>query len=400
MNTGTNRGRWGETRGGIRGRTRSAVAQWRNQLWLALVVASAAMIPAGAVAQQERLTAIAQILAGVQPTPDDPAFDALLRTDAWRQHREASRAGAAKVRSRIERMQAWQSRSLPEPPQGATLVYPFSGPDLINAIGLFPDYDTYVFFSLEPPGGVPHLTKMNDAEFAHLLSDLRFALNDVVQLNFFITPNMKDRMQTDSLHGVTPVLLSMMGMLQLQVTAVETIDPWPERSAALRQPDAHKPPQPMQAIRIDFSNPRTGHKQTLYYYSLDVSDRALAFYPEFTTWLRQIDNPAVLLKSASYLLHGGNFDQVRDFIRDRAVLLVQDDTGMPYRTLRNAGFALTLHGQYEKPVKLFENRYQKDLDDAFAATADRASLPFPFGYNWRKGGRSGLIVARREQPSS
>jgi hypothetical protein len=293
-------------------------------------------------------------------------------------------------------MAAWQSHNLPAPGPGSTLVYPFSGPDLINAYGLFPDYDTYVFFSLEPPGQVPRLERMSDRDLGRLLSDLRFALNDVVQLNFFITPNMHDRMQTDSLHGVMPVLLAMLGMMELRVTGVEAIDPWPQRSEALRRPGARRPPQPLQAIRIAFTNPHSGRDQTLLYYSLDVSDHALAFYPEFIDWLRDVPHPAVLLKSASYLLHGGNFKQVRDFVRDRAVLLVQDDTGMPYRLLRDAGFALTLHGQYERPVKLFENRYQKDLDEAFAASGGRASLPFPFGYNWRKEGRSGLIVARRD----
>ena len=381
-----------------------AAAVDRRRLALTILVAIFAAAPYRAGAQDTakpdpQLTAAAQILAGVEPSPPDPAFDHLLRTDAWRQHRDASGAGAAKVRTRIGRMQGWQSRNLPAPGPGSTLVYPFSGPDLINAYGLFPDYDTYVFFSLEPPGRVPHLAKMSDAELGHLLTDLRFALNDVVQLNFFITPNMKDRMQTDSLHGVTPVLLSMLGLMDLRVERVESFDPFPERTAALKQPDARRPPQPLAAIRIDFSNPRTNRKQVLYYYSLDVSDRALAFYPEFTAWLRQIDRPAVLLKSASYLLHGNNFNQVRDFVRDRAVLLVQDDTGMPYHALREAGFKLTLHGTYEKPVKLFENRYQKDLEDAFAASGEKASLPFPFGYNWRKGGRSGLIVARREQPA-
>jgi len=364
-----------------------------------------AVVAGGAIARADdsqgaggegRLTAIADILAGVAPPAGEHRFDALLQGDAWRQHRQASESGWTKVRTRIERMNAWQAANLPAPAAGATLVYPFSGPDFINAYALFPDYDTYVFFSLEPPGHTPRLEGMSQREFARLLSDLRYALNDVVQLNFFITPNMKDRMQTDNLQGVTPVLLSMMGLMQLQVRQVETIDPWPQRTAALQQPGARQPAQPAHVIRIDFANPRTGRTQHLVYASLDVSDRALAAYPEFLAWLRGFHSPTIFLKSASYLLHGTNFKQVRDYIRDDAALLVQDDTGMPYRTLREAGFRLTLHGQYERPVKLFENRYQKDLEDAFAASGNRTSLPFPFGYNWRKEGRSGLIVARRE----
>jgi hypothetical protein len=68
---------------------------------------------------------------------------------------------------------------------------------------------------------------------------------------------------------------------------------------------------------------------------------------------------------------------------------------MPYHMLREAGFEISLFGQYEKPVKLFEGRYQSDLAAAFESTANPQPVPFPFGYNWRKEGRSGVIVARR-----
>src|SRR5262249_50765686 len=112
-------------------------------------------------------------------------------------------------------------------------------------------------------------------------------------------------------------------------------------------------------------------------------------------WLRSYEQPTVLLKSASYLLHGGNFRKVRGVVRERARLIVQDDTGMPYRILRDDGFRISLYGQYERPVKLFENRYQKDLDGPLGSGGRSGPVPFPVGFNRRQGGRSGVIVARR-----
>jgi hypothetical protein len=105
------------------------------------------------------------------------------------------------------------------------------------------------------------------------------------------------------------------------------------------------------------------------------------------------------MKSASYLLHLGGFDTVSRFVASRAALVVQDDTGMPYRKLKQAGFDITLYGQYEQPVKLFERRYQKDLAADYAVTPTTTPVPFPFGYNWRKDGRSFVIVARRPAAS-
>jgi hypothetical protein len=356
----------------------------------------AAQPAAPAADSPERLTRIARLLAGVEPAPGDPVIDQLVAGKAWQQHREASRRGFALLRTRLDRMTAWSHANVELPAGGGqTLVYPFSGPDLVNAVALFPDHDTYVFFSLEPVGSVPAVAALPPARFAALLADLRTALNDIVNLNFFITPNMEKRMHTPALNGVTPVLLSMLGLMDLDVLSVEQVDLWPERSAALARPGARRPAQPLQTVRIDFRDPRRGRVQHLLYLSFDVSDKALAAYPEFAPWLDHFDRPTVFMKSASYLLHLGGFDTVGRFVATRAALVVQDDTGMPYRRLKEAGFNITLYGQYEQPVKLFERRYQKDLAADYAVLPKTTPVPFPFGYNWRKDGRSFVIVARR-----
>ncbi len=357
--------------------------------------AQAATKPAAPKAEAERLTAVARLLAGIDPGSADPAFERVTQSPSWQAHRKASRAGIRQLRARLAKMNAWQGEHLPQPDgPGSTLLYPFSGPDFVNAFALFPGYERYVFFSLEPPGEVPALETLDDQQLSDLCGDLRSALNDLVALNFFITPNMKERLQTDALQGTVPVLLAMMGLLDLRVEHIAPLDPWPDRTAEYARPDTRHPDLPLKGVQIDFTDAATHRRHSLLYLSLDVSDGPLKFYPGFVPWLQSYRHPAVLLKSASYLLHGGNFRKVRTVIRDQAELIVQDDTGMPFKMLRDAGYDIELFGQYEQPVKLFENRYQKDLDDAFAAVANPEPLPFPFGYNWRKEGKSGLIVAR------
>jgi hypothetical protein len=362
------------------------------------------------------LTAIARLLAGLDPQGGSAGLQAVARTDAWKAHRKASRYGDRQLQKRLQRMDSWQRTTLPPAQAGAALVYPFSGPDFVNAFALFPDYKTYVFFSLEPPGEIPALAGMDEHQLGVLFSDLRGALNDLVALNFFITPNMQENLHTDSLQGSAPLLLAQMGLLGLTVHSVEPYEPWPasvpsategkpasvpsttEGKPATGASSAHRsagqPHQPMRALKIEFDD-RSKTRRTLLYLSLDVSDSQLRFYPEFVPWLATFKQPTVLLKSASYLLHGGNFRKVRSVVLERARLIVQDDTGMPYHLLRDDGFRISLYGQYERPVKLFENRYQKDLDDAFTSAGNSDPVPFPFGYNWRKEGRSGVIVARR-----
>jgi hypothetical protein len=365
-------------------------------LWTAFLLTAA--LGSSAIAQALPLTATAKLLAGIDPGGSDPAISAITHSDAWQQHRKSARAGARQLRMRLESIKHWQASHIPQDTQGHPLLYPFSGPDFINAFALFPAADTYVFFSLEPVGEVPDLAALESQRQAELFGDLRTALNDLVALNFFITPNMKERLQTDALQGTVPVLLAMMGLLDLQVDKVEPYDPWPERTQVYTSAAGKAAPHPAlleQGVRIGFTNPRTRRHQELLYLSLDVSDHALRYYPDFLPWMAKFNNPSVLLKSASYLLHGEHFRRLRKDIVADASVIVQDDTGLPYKTLIDGGFAITLFGQYERPVKLFEGRYQSDLDDAYAKAGNTGTLPFPFGYNWRKDGKSGLLLATR-----
>jgi hypothetical protein len=354
------------------------------------------------------LTTTAKLLAGIDPGSQDPAVMSVTSGESWQQHRKAARAGDRQLKTRLAKIDAWQAKVLAQVHR-ANLVYPFSGPDFINAYALFPDADTYVFFSLEAPGDVPKLDAMSPEQQAGLFQDLRSALNDLVALNFFITPNMKENLQTGSLQGNVPVLLAMMGLLDLHVDAVENYDPWPERtrvyvhatepaageSLAKSAPPVRHPDLLERGVRISFTNPRNGHHQSLIYLAVDVSDHELHFYPGFVAWLQTFDHPAVLLKSASYLLHGEHFRALRKELLEKADVIVEDDTGLPYKMIKDKGFEITLFGQYERPVKLFEGRYQGDLEAAYALSGNSEPLPFPFGYNWRKDGKSGLLLAQR-----
>ena len=69
-------------------------------------------------------------------------------------------------------------------------------------------------------------------------------------------------------------------------------------------------------------------ERTLYYFSTDLSNsgvRASGFL-KFCATLAPGNS---LLKSASYLLHSGNFSTVRDFILTNSATIIQDDSGIP-----------------------------------------------------------------------
>jgi hypothetical protein len=343
-----------------------------------------------------RATATAQIMAGIQPNSGDAALDRLTRLEGFAEHQKWMAAQWNQVRGRIAAMESWRSREIRVPgAQKRTMLYPFSGPDFINAYALFPEYPRYIFFSLERPGSIPDLESVTPAQFTKLLQDVRGAFRDIFERNYFITDYMNKQLTTPWIRGTVPVMATMMALMNVRIVRIEPIDLFPELTRIYDSPDAIAHPRRiMRGSRIDFIG-AGGLPQHLYYFSVDATDKALEFYPGFLDWVGQNRPATALLKSASYLLHDPQFDKTRKMLLNTADFVLQDDTGIPYRFLGQSPWHVRLYGRYNRPtIKGLRYGYQNDLETAYKAQTDLPELPFPFGYNWR-GKQSGLLIATR-----
>ena len=343
-----------------------------------------------------RATTTAQIMAGITPVGADPALERLTKLESFAEHQKWMTAQWSQVHNRISAMQIWRSREMKIPGASQkTLIYPFSGPDFLNAYALFPDHSQYIFFSLERPSALPDLESVTTVQFGKLLEDVRNAFRDIFQRNYFITDYMSKQLTTPWIRGTVPVMATMMALMNQRIVRIEPVDIFPELTRAYEARDAVKHPRMMmRGVRIVFVGANGGGQQQLYYFSLDATDKALGYYPGFLDWVGEHRPASVLLKSASYLLHDNQFSKTRAMILATADYLVQDDTGIPYRFLSQTPWQVRLYGQYNKPIKSLRYGYQGDLEGAYKAKADLQELPFPFGYHWR-GQQSGLLVARR-----
>lgn len=341
-----------------------------------------------------RATATAQILAGIAPNPIEPALKRFVETDAFKEHQQWMINSWNQVRGRIQTMETWRSQEIKVAvSQKKTLLYPFSGPDFLNAYTFFPAHGRYVFFSLERPGTLPDLESVTVVQFSKLLQDVRSAFRDIFERNYFITSYMTKQLTTPWLRGSVPVMATMMALMNRRIVRIEPLDLFPELTHAYDEPEARRPRVRLRAVRIEFASPNSGAQQ-LYYVSLDASDKALEFYPDFLTWVSQYKPATVLLKSASYLLHDNQFAKTRAMLLDAANVVVQDDTGIPYRFISQNPWQVKLYGRYHRPIRPMTYGYQRDLETAYNSRQEQAPLPFPFGYHWR-GQQSGLIVAHR-----
>jgi hypothetical protein len=359
----------------------------------------AVLISVGSAAAEpefdRRATAIAQVLAGIAPTSGHHIPERLVRSKAFAEHHRWMAARWAEASRQIAAIEAWRAHELKIPNSDArTLLYPFSGPDFLNAHALFPAHRRYIFFSLERPGALPELEALTPSQFDALLRDVRHAFRDIFERNYFITGYMSTQLTTPWVQGTVPIMAAMTALRNLRIARIEPVDLYPELTIAYEAPDARRPRKLLRGVRMDLTGVGAGPVQQLYYFSLDASDAALEFYPGFLGWVGQHRPASALLKSASYLLHDNQLEKTRAMLLASADVVVQDDTGIPYRFFPPP-WHVRLYGRYHRPIRSLRYGYQADLQAAYRARAgELAVLPFSFGYHW-KGGQSGLLVATR-----
>jgi len=334
----------------------------------------------------------ARFLAGLPPAPGSP-LAALAKDPGWAQHaRFFDAIFAREDASTLAKVRAFAKENLPQ--QHDTMLYMFSGPDFLYATSFFPSAKTYVLSGLEPVGDVPQLTSLPRGAVDASLRNMEGSLATILNLSFFITKNMKTQLTTGQVYGTLPILyvfLARTGKTVHEVSFVSldkdiVADEAGKRAGRATTQSAAK------GVKIVFSD-GNGPNQTLYYFSTDLSDGGVKIsgFLEFCAKLGAADS---FLKSASYLMHGGNFTKVRSFLVDHSATIVEDDSGIPVGYFDPKKWRLQPFGHYLAPLGIFPNTYQPRLADLFR---NAAPLDFGIGYRWRKN-ESNLLLATRLPP--
>jgi hypothetical protein len=325
---------------------------------------------------------IAQFIAGMSTNgysldPDQKA--------AWERHAETTNASWANVQTRyLNRIDVWRKHTLEARWSTDVAFYPFSGPDAANIFTFFPDAREYVLIGLEPVGCIP----AGLADYTpRYFSALRRSLEASLTINFFRTNDMQRDFGADNLRGVLPALLFLIARSGYTVSSVAPITI--TRDGSVERPrDDVKGETP--GVVIEFTNGRqTRH---LSYFSLNLQDTRLKHKPGTLKYLAGLPETNTLIKSASYLMHRPYFSMIRSTILSKSRLIVEDDSGIPFRFFDQSAWDVHLHGAYDKPIDLFRNWRQDDLKLAFSRP-DVQPLDFAIGYRHIK--EANLLVAAR-----
>ena len=355
-----------------------------------------------ALSALKRLLLIPSLLLCAQALASDPAADATAKflaglpvrgtpletysTDpGWATHAtDLDRAWERLEKQQLSKIRAWAPEFLgPFYDDNGPMFYMFSGPDFLYANAFFPNANTYILCGIEPVGPVPEIDKIPHPVLPSALANLRKSLDSVLSWSFFITKNMKVDLTQNQLNGTLPVLYVFLARAGCAIDSVALVAL--DRGGNF----VSEGKGTISGVKIVFFSP-SGHKQTLYYFSSDLGDWAIKANPGFIKFCEQQGQGLTLLKAASYLLHTNNFSQVCDFLLTHSKMILQDDSGIPYRFFAKEKWNIRHCGHYVGPINSFKEYPQPDLAEENAASKP-APLNFSFGYQWQSS-RSSLII--------
>jgi len=340
---------------------------------------------------------IARYLAGL-PVEDGALAEIAKRPEAVSHRKWFDKSWKAEEERFLTKVAPWAKAEFEAVQKLDRVVfYPFSGPDLVTVHTLFPNARRYVLFGLEPEGALPDVTAIKPARLRDNLAILETSLKTILTLSFFKTIDMRKDFKAAELDGTAPILLAFLARTGNEVLGIEPVkvndEGAPETYSGKIKKQA-KGPVVTTGVRIRFRAGPDAPAQEIEYYSVDISDDALAKNVPFQKLLAGLAPSTSYLKSASYLMHKEYFTKIRTTLLDVSDFLLQDDSGIPVKFFPAPGWKLQLYGTYDKPIALFALRGQADLKELFKDKAQVKELPFGIGYNY-KPGRSNLMSATK-----
>jgi len=327
-------------------------------LTLSLLLWASVLSPAYSSSLQEQ----AEFLAGI-PLPKQSNLSQLQQSPEYRDHQyQLQEQWAFCRRIRYDVMQQWGHEHLAlNPASRGVLRYLFGGPDFLNAYAFFPDTRVMVLGGLEPVGDLPPPEALDPTALGAALKSLDEALHTSLFCGYFITSEMKPQLAKGSFQGVIPVLFTELALTGNIIESAQMIRPFGSPG-----------------VQIIYRRPG-GPAQTIYYFKADLSNGKEC--RNFLSWLGDLGPGSSYLKAASYLLPLDAFSDTRNFLLNTSQLILQDDSGIPYRDFKTGEWHIQLFGVYSDPLPIFKRRREAELQSAYDTIYFKGLLPFGAGYH-------------------
>ena len=342
----------------------------------------------------------ARFLAGM-PVPAGSPFSQAASTAFYNDHRVFMDGFWKKVEEEnISRINAWRGDAFRLTNNVNLAFYPLSGADFVNLYTVYPKCNEYLMVALEEPGAIPDPLSMKPAELSSGLSCLRRVMWSIASQNYFKSAVMGQEMSNRYLDGTLPVLLVFTARLGHKILSVEPVVLSPRGEISV-SPWTHGVTNDtrIRGYRIRFLVDGERRARSLTYLRMRLGEKTMDMSTEEGRFLSSLPPFAMMTKSAIYLFHSAKLRETREYLLSRSKVIVQDDSGIPYRCFDKTRWDIMLYGVYSRPPYISDlpnPPEQADLAAAYRAGA--APLPFNFGYGVLAGrGRSNLMYAVRRE---
>ena len=340
--------------------------------------------------QADYLTDTAKLIAGMKVDPKSQ-FYPLTQSNFWVNYHDFINPAWSKLeKQQLAKVSEWSKQELATINQSnPRIFYPFSGPDFLYANLFFPTAREYVLVALEPVGTIPNFNELSESQRNQKLGDVKNSLYSLLQFSFFQTKEMKSDLSNQ---GVLPLILLFMARTNNRILDLQYIGL--DKDAKIQKFEKGMIP----GVKIDFVSQGEKEPRTLYYFSADISDDGLKKTPQFSKFIKQIEQPVTYLKAASYLMHRPAFAGIRELILAQSQAILQDDSGIPLNFFAEKQWNLNFFGTYTNPISLFSVRYQPDLRKVYQSNAAVKPLNFGVGYKFGVNQSNMMLATKKQKP--
>ncbi|MFT7578749.1 MAG: hypothetical protein ACI9MR_000407 [Myxococcota bacterium] len=272
---------------------------------------------------------------------------------------------------------------------GKTVVYPFGGADLLNALAVFPDAGEITTLSLEavgPPTTPQSLSKKQRRKSLRAHGDF---LAKLMKVNHNRTIDL-EVLNADALSG--PLVFALFGLSvhQRELVHVRYFTLGDDGAIHYLQ-DVDASPR-FDHVEIAFRRP-DGPVQVFRHIYANLDDTHLAATPGVIAHLEAKGQVTAMTKAASYLLWRRSFSTIRTYLLTHMRWMVSDSSGINPTDARAAGFEQSVWGRFDGAMFHAPKPGQATMAALFKGRPYR-KLGFYFGYPDVQNRRH-LVVTRR-----
>jgi hypothetical protein len=353
----------------------------RVNLLLSLFLLAFAPLSQAQVSIDTNLTELSRFIAGMDCQTE--TYKKLQEKSSYKTHTDfTSKVWKQLEDSTLDVMVKWaKEKKIMEDSDTIPCMYTFSGPDFLFGSRFFPKASHYVLMGLEKCGSVTELSSMKETSVNEYLNSIRGSMRYLLKAGYFVTAHMSTDFSKSVLNGNIHMMLMFMARENYSICSIDYGYMGKDSSFYVTGQKPSSSSGKINGMRVGITDSTAQKLKYVYYFSADIMDSKLKDKPEFTAFIENMAPFNSYFKAASYVPQHKSFATIRNLILNNSDKILQDDTGVPLKSIDTKIYDIEMWGTYTKVISDLSWGYQPDLKKALEASGNNKDLPFKISYN-------------------